>query len=122
MKNPVVHFEIQSQDPAALRSFYAELFDWTVQHHEAIDYGVVTTKGTDDPAGINGGITGTHGGPNCVTFYVQVDDIEERLQKAVELGATVIMPVTTIPKTVTFALFADPQGNCIGMAASKIPD
>ena len=63
MKNPVVHFEIQSQDPAALRSFYAELFDWTVQHHEAIDYGVVT-----------------------------------------------------------FALFADPQGNCIGMAASKIPD
>ena len=51
-----------------------------------------------------------------------MDDIEERLQKAVELGATVIMPVTTIPGTVTFALFADPQGNCIGMAASKIPD
>ena len=122
MKNPVVHFEIQSQDPAALRAFYGELFDWHVQQHEAIDYGVVTTKGEDDPAGINGGITGTQGGPNCVTFYVQVDDLEERLQKAVELGATVIMPVTTIPGTVTFALFADPQGNCIGMAASKIPD
>ena len=98
------------------------MFDWHVQQHEAIDYGVVTTKAQDDPAGINGGITGTQGRPNCVTFYVQVDDIEERLQKAVELGATVIMPVTTIPGTVTFALFADPQGNCIGMAASKIPD
>jgi predicted enzyme related to lactoylglutathione lyase len=33
MKNPVVHFEIQSQDPAALRAFYADLFDWNVQHH-----------------------------------------------------------------------------------------
>ncbi|MDE0220619.1 MAG: VOC family protein [Spirochaetaceae bacterium] len=122
MKNPVVHFEIQSQDPAALRGFYTELFDWQVQHHEAIDYSVLTTKGEDDPAGINGGIAPTNGGPGSVTFYVQVDDIEERLRKAVELGATVIMPVTTIPKTVTFALFADPQGNCIGMAAREIPD
>ena len=26
MRNPVVHFEIQSQDPAELRAFYGELF------------------------------------------------------------------------------------------------
>ena len=51
MKNPVVHFEIQSQDPAALRAFYADLFDWNVQHHEAIDYGVVTFALFADPRG-----------------------------------------------------------------------
>ena len=66
--------------------------------------------------------THEEGGPTALTFYVQVDDIEASLKRAVELGATVIVPVTTIPKTVTFALFADPQGNCIGMAASQIPD
>ena len=38
MKNPVVSFEIQSPDPAALRAFYGELFDWHVQQHEAIDW------------------------------------------------------------------------------------
>lgn len=122
MKNPVVHFEIQSADPAALREFYAKLFDWKIEHHEAIDYTVFTTKGEDDPAGIGGGLTSSRGGPDVVTFYVQVDDIEAHLQKAVELGAKVIMPVTTIPNTVTFAMFADPQGNCIGLAASQTPD
>lgn len=35
---------------------------------------------------------------------------------------TVIVPVTIIPKSATFALFADPQGNCIGIVASQIPD
>ena len=123
MKNPVVHFEIQSQDPATLRAFYGELFDWQMDVHDAIDYSVITTKAQDDPDGINGGIMHMkEGGPTALTFYVQVDDIEASLKRAVELGATVIVPVTTIPKTVTFALFADPQGNCIGMAASQIPD
>ena len=121
MKNPVVHFEIGSQDPAGLHEYYSKLFDWQIQHHEGINYRVVTTKGEDDPAGINGGIMSSRG-PNYVSFYVQVDDIEERLKKAVELGGTVIMPVTTIPGTVTFAMFADPQGNCVGLAASQPPD
>ena len=122
MHNPVVHFEIQSQDPAALREFYTRLFDWKIELHEAIDYGVVMTKPTEDAVGINGGITSSRGGENLVTFYVQTDDIDAQLQNAVELGATVIMPVTTIPGAVTFAVFADPQGNRIGLAASQTPD
>ena len=122
MKHPVVHFEFQSQDPAALHEYYTKLFDWQVHHHEAIDYRVVTTKGQDDQVGINGGIMPSRGRPNAVTFYVQVDDIEERLKKAVELGGTEIVPVTTIPGTVTFAMFADPQGNCVGLASSQTPD
>lgn len=122
MKNPVVHFEIRSQDPAALHEYYGKLFDWRIEHHEAIDYRVISTKDKEDQAGINGGLGATGGAPNSVTFYVQVDDIEERLQKAVELGGTVIMPVTTIPGAVTFAMFADPQGNCVGLAASQTLD
>lgn len=30
--------------------------------------------------------------------------------------------IATIPKSATFALFADPQGNCVGIVASQIPD
>lgn len=122
MNNPVVHFEIRSQDPAALHEYYTKLFDWQVQHHEAIDYRVVSTKGEGDPVGINGGIGASGGAPNSVTFYVQVDDIKERLKKAIELGGTEIVPVTTIPGSVTFAMFADPQGNCVGLASSQTPD
>ena len=122
ISNPVVHFEIRSQDPAALREFYSSLFDWQIKVGEEIEYDMVTTRAKDDPVGIDGGLTGADGDPNMVTFYVQVDDIDASLQKAVDLGAKVIVPVMTIPKSVTFALFADPQGNCIGMVASQTPD
>ncbi len=121
MKNPVVHFEIRSKEPAALRDFYSSLFDWKIDVG-VNDYALITTRAKDDPAGIDGGITGTDGDPNLVTFYAQVDDIDASLQKAVDLRATVIVPVTIIPKSATFALFADPQGNCIGIVASQIPD
>lgn len=59
--------------------------------------------------------------PPAIQHGVQTDDIDAQLQKAVALGATVIMPVTTIPGAVTFAVFADPQGNRIGLAASQTP-
>ena len=29
MGNPIVHFEIRSDDPDATRAFYADLFGWT---------------------------------------------------------------------------------------------
>ncbi len=105
-----------------MREFYSSLFDWQIKVGEEIEYDMVTTRAKDDPVGIDGGLTGADGDPNMVTFYVQVDDIDASLQKAVDLGATVIVPVMTIPKSVTFALFADPQGNCIGMVASQTPD
>ena len=87
-----------------------------------INYSVITTRGEDDPAGINGIMAATHGSPYIVAVDVQVDDIEARLKKAVALGGKVIVPVMTVPKAVTFALLANPPGNCIGLAASQTPD
>ena len=58
-------------------------------------------------------------GPNRVTFYVQVDDIEAHLEKAGGMGAKVVLPVTTIPNLATFALLADPEGNVVGLLQSS---
>ncbi len=118
MPNPVVHFEIQSSGSNALQKFYADLFEWNVDTSNPMGYGLVDTQtGT----GINGGIGDTNGGPNLVTFYVEVEDIEAKLAKAVERGGEVVMPVTTIPGMVTFALFSDPEGNRVGLASSEMP-
>ena len=118
MPNPVVHFEIQSSGSEALQKFCADLFEWDVDASNPMGYGVVDTQtGT----GISGGISGTNGGPNLVTFYVEVDDIEGKLAEAVKRGGVVVMPVTTIPGMVTFALFSDPEGNRVGLASSEMP-
>ena len=47
-------------------------------------------------------------------FYVQVDDIPATLAKVDSLGGKTIVPPVTIPNG-TFAWFADPEGNTIGL-------
>lgn len=66
--------------------------------------------------GINGGIGQTEDDmPPFVTFYVQVEEPQSYLDKAVSLGGRVITPVTEIPNMVTFDLFSDPEGNLVGI-------
>ncbi len=46
--------------------------------------------------------------------YVQVDDPQAALDNAVALGGSVVEPVSDNPM-VTMAIFADPDGNPIGL-------
>ena len=114
MGSPIVHFEIRSENPDAVRAFYAELFDWSypaggLPGYTYVDSGVPT--GT-----IPGGISPTQGGAELVTVFAGVEDVQQSLDHAVKLGATVVQSPTKVPG-VTFALFADPYGNVIGLAS-----
>ena len=111
MPNPVVHWEILSEDPGKIQEFYANLFGWHVDTNNPMDYGMVDTH---SEGGINGGIARCEG-PNRVTIYVQVDDLQAYLDKAESLGGKTVMPPTEIPDTVTLALFTDPQGITVGL-------
>lgn len=112
MGSPVVHFEINSQNPAGLYDFYRELFDWQIQVDPEIGYGMVDTKGS----GINGGI-GPSRGPNQVTFYIEVDDLPAVIARVEAAGGKIVVPITETG-TVSFAQFADPDGNVIGLVES----
>ena len=111
MPNPVVHFEIQSNQSEKLQKYYADLFGWHVNADNEFNYAVIDTH---TEGAIGGGIGPTQGGPSMVTFYVDVDDLQAYLDKAEQLGGRTIMPPTELPQ-VTLALFADPEGNVIGM-------
>ena len=43
MPNPVVHWEILSEDPGKIQEFYANLFGWHVDTNNPMDYGMVDT-------------------------------------------------------------------------------
>lgn len=119
MPNPVVHFEIRSSGSEGLQRFYADLFDWRVDASNPMNYGLVDTG---EDRGINGGIGAANGAPNLVSFYVEVEDIDAKLKEAEERGAKVVAPVTIIPGMVTFAMFSDPEGNCIGLVSNEVPE
>jgi hypothetical protein len=103
---PVVHWEIEAVDAEAQRAFYASLFHWE------IDEGPVMQI----PAGIGGPEPGPGGhlrqsDRSRVTLYVQVRDLRASLEKAVELGATVVIERFDIPGGATLAAVTDPEGN-----------
>jgi len=114
MGNPVVHFEINSQNPAALHEFYGRLFDWNIRVMPEMSYGAVDTQA----GGINGGI-GPAQGPNQVTFYIEVDDLQGTLTRIELAGGKTVVPVMEVPGVVTFAQFADPDGNVVGLVKSE---
>ena len=112
MPNPVIHWEITGRDAPKLQRFYADLFGWSVNADNPMNYGLVDTQ-TEE--GINGGIAGEQEAATRVTIYVQVDDLQAYLDRAESLGGKTILPPTVIPDTVTLAMFSDPEGNITGM-------
>ena len=112
MPNPVVHWEIQTNNSKQVQEFFAKVFDWHVDANNPYDYGIVDTHAE---GGINGGIGGPGSGVNRVTFYIQVDDLEAYLKKAESLGGKTVTPPMEIPGAVTLAHFSDPEGNVIGL-------
>ena len=121
MPNPVVHFEVQSADADKSKAFFSDVFGWDITDAPmpgGMTYGLVDTQ---SESGINGGIGPSFTGETCVAFYIEVDDIQAYLDKAVAAGGQVMMPVTTIPGAVTMAFFADPAGANVGLVASETP-
>jgi uncharacterized protein len=116
MGRPVVHFEIYGKDEKKLQDFYSKLFDWKVDANNPVNYGLVDTGAG---RGINGGIAKAQPGMPGVTIYIEVDDLQGYLDKAVSMGSKVLVEVTEIPGTVTYALFADPGGNAVGLVKAQ---
>ena len=120
MPHPVVHFEIMGKNGKKLQEFYQNLFGWTIDSNNPMNYGLTKTR--ENNIGIDGGIGDTQGGaPSYVACYAAVDDIQGSLDNAVKLGATVLVPVTTIPNMVTFCTLRDPEGNVFGMVKNTMP-
>lgn len=110
MANPVKWFEIIGKDSAGLQRFYRDVFGWKMTTPVASmgNYSMLE----DHEPGIGGGLGE---GDARVSVYVEVDDPQKYLDRAVANGARVIMPVETITPTTTIAIFTDPSGNMTGL-------
>lgn len=103
---PVVHWEIEAVDPERLRTFYGELFNWTIGDGPimSIEPGI----GGPEP-GPAGHIRG--GERSGVSLYVQVLDLRASLDKAKALGGSITSEPFQLPGTPTMAGIKDPEGN-----------
>ncbi len=111
--NPVVHWELFAADALALASFYEALFGWVLQPLPEIGYVEIDTCAG---GGINGGIASVPDGSRQPMFYVSADDLESTLDHIHQAGGTTTQP--PLHEVVTFAQFADPEGNVVGLVKS----
>jgi uncharacterized protein len=114
MGQPVVHWELTARNPRRLEGFYSDLFDWSVNGGGPIDYRQIDTG---SERGIHGGIAESGGSwPSAAMFYVQVDDVESYLGRAESLGASTLLPPTSMADgTSRIAIFRDPEGIAVGL-------
>lgn len=116
----VVHFEIHAGDPNRAVNFYQNLFGWTFQKWEGpMEYWLITTGPNDQP-GINGGLVARQGeiDGNAVIAYVctvDVENLDELVQKAVDNGGQIALPKMPIPGMGWLAYCKDTEGNIFGM-------
>ena len=106
------HFEIPADDPDRAKAFYSRLFGWSfadpIPGFEG--YHLFTT-----PVGQEGmgGAIGKRGemAPDQLRTYVHVDSVDAALQKATELGGSVVTERSEVPGQGWYGVFRDPEGN-----------
>lgn len=111
MANKVGWFEIAGSDHKGLQEFYGKMFDWNVDANNPMEYGMVEAA----DVGLGGGIGGSPDGNPHVTVYVEVDDLQAALDKAVSLGGKIANPPMDVPDGPSIAHFTDPAGNFVGL-------
>ena len=118
MVAPVVHVEVRGLDAPELQRFYRDIFGWERNDDLSIDDYAVAEIGT---GALTAGI-----GPvpdwsaREAKFFIQVDDIDETLERIEAAGGKRVMPRTEGPDfgathILIFTSFLDPAGNEIGL-------
>ena len=101
-------FEIGCRDREETTRFFASLFEWKIE-----EAGPACMIGTGDAVGGHVRALG-HEPHHHTILYVKVDDVQAYLEKATALGGKMLVPPIPLP-TGTFAWFAGPEGNTIGL-------
>lgn len=113
MPNPVVQFQVITQDPAAHSNFYAEVFGWTINADNSLSYRTADTGSERD---ISGGFwPAPPGVPAFLQVFIEVDNIAATVKRVEAAGGGVLIPAQTLPDGDQMAILRDPQGLSFGV-------
>jgi predicted enzyme related to lactoylglutathione lyase len=115
MAVPIIHIEFASTDFPRTAAFYGELFGWQTQQNASASY--MKFDGADGPSG--GWVRADMVQSPGPVPYLQVDDVAAVLDKVEKAGGRIIARRLPFAGGGEVALFADPDGNVVGVWARK---
>ena len=117
----VVHFEIPTEDPKVSMEFYSKVFDWKFQKWEGPMEYWLTSTGKEGEPGIDGAITLKETPVDTVVDTIDVDSIDEVIEKVEANGGKLLTPKMVVPGVGLMVYFLDPDGNKFG-AMQSVPN
>lgn len=121
MSNRVVHFEIPYEDRDRAAQFYGEVFGWSVQPMQEMDYTMVNTGPVDDqgmptePGFINGGMFRREGPFGPPMLAIDVADIDATVAQVGEHGGSTVAEKQPVGDMGFIAYVKDSEGNLVGL-------
>lgn len=104
--------ELATSSPEEAKKFYGELLGWTFTDHNTGECTYTMIQNKDNTFGGMWHIPAEKQKeiPPHWMGYILVDNLEETLEKAQKLGATVKMPITPVGEMGRFIVVVDPTG------------
>lgn len=111
----VIHFEISLSHPEKSVEFYKKVFNWQINKWDGPEKYWLITTGPDDKPGINGAIFIPKEPFVGTVNTVEIESLEEYMEKVKASGGEVVTEKMTIPGLGYFAYCKDPEGVLFGL-------
>lgn len=108
----ITHIDIPVSDATRATEFYGTLFGWAIEEMPGFE-GYPMWQAPNEISG--GGLAPRDESFTQPRSYVEVDSIDDTLELAVRNGGTVVATRQPITDTSWWAVFADPDGNHVGI-------
>src|SRR5262245_42191728 len=107
----IVHIEFKSSDFARTSAFYAKLFDWQTEQNASASY--MKLDSSDGPSGgwVRADLVQSPG----PIAYLLVDDLPAKLDAVERAGGRVLVRSMPFAGGGEIGVFADPDGNVLGL-------
>jgi predicted enzyme related to lactoylglutathione lyase len=114
--------ELLTSDPAAAERFYNTVVGWSAQPYGDGGFEYTLFMGNDAPVAgmmrLTDDMTRMGAQPSW-TGYIEVDDTDTTIERAKQLGGSLIMGPKTVEQVGRFAILADPQGAMFAIMRSE---
>jgi len=117
--NPIVWWEVASHDAKKTVDFLQKIFGWKMVYDEntkCFDFPIPTGNSRLSGGGV---FTLKKAKLPFLTFYVQVEDINEKVELIEQLGGHILEPPFVIPGGSHICLFNEPSGVTLAMIERK---
>lgn len=117
MAHGIFHWnELMTRDPEGAKSFYGDTVGWDFEAWQMEESTYWVCKMGDMPVGGVFDMNGPEfeGIPPHWFSYLEVDNVDERVERATRAGAEIMRPLFDVPGVGRIAIIKDPTGAAIG--------